>query len=82
MDSMKIDKGIAIPPAKRGRGKNYISDKALELIAMSSGDSFFIEEPSKGRQRKLYNTVYKMARRYDIYLQVRYYEDGIRIWKR
>jgi hypothetical protein len=78
---MKIEKKIPVPAPRRGRG-GVLSDTALTLLAMDSGDSFFIEDTSKKEQRKAYNTIFKMATRHGVAIQGRHYAEGIRIWKR
>lgn len=75
---MKIEKNVPLNPP--GRGRN-LSDLTKTLLAMESGDSIFLGETDKGTQKRMYNSVYKSAKRHDIKVAVRFYADGIRVWR-
>ena len=70
--TVKIDKGIPVPPRGSNRASKYPYDK-LEI-----GDSFFV----KGKNATKFSaSAYTQARKLGIKLTVRNEKDGVRVWR-
>lgn len=66
-----IDKGVPLPPSRKGLSKYPWKDMAV-------GDSVFIQNAIR---TTLLPQVYRAARRYGIKFTARTCSDGVRVWR-
>lgn len=57
------------------------ADLLARLPQLHGNQNIFYEEPNKDRQRGMYNTLYKAAKRHELNVAIRFYDDGLRVWK-
>lgn len=76
----KIEKNIPLP-TRHQRGRK-LSPLTVTLLEMRSGDSIFLAEPDRTARLKLYNRVYKLAKRQDISITAQFDETGLRVWRK
>jgi hypothetical protein len=79
MDASVIEHGNDLPP--RGRRNSVAADLLARLPELGDQDNIFYEEHDKDRQRRLYNALYMVAKRHNMSITVRFYDDGLRVWK-
>jgi len=76
---LKVEKNIDVPVARTS--PRDTSESLNKLKEMTAGDSFFIDLTEKKEQRRKYNTIYRATKKVGIKVIVRFYPEGIRIWK-
>ncbi len=79
MERSAIEHGNALP--LRAPRNSLAGDLLARLPNLGADDNIFYPEPSKDRQRHMYNALYKAAKRHNLNIAVRFYEDGLRVWK-
>lgn len=79
MERSIIEHDNALPP--RGRRNALANDLLSRLPQLGANDNIFYPEPDKDRQKRLYNALYVLSRRHDLSISIRFYDDGLRVWK-
>ncbi len=79
MERSAIEHGNAMP--LRAPRNSLAADLLARLPDLGADDNIFYPEPDKKRQRAMYNALYKAAKRHDLNISVRFYGDGLRVWK-
>ena len=79
MEQAAIEHGNALP--LRAPRQSLAADLLACLPDLGTDDNIFYPEANKDRQRRMYNALYKAAKRHNLNIAVRFYEDELRVWK-
>ena len=79
MKRSTIEHDNALPP--RGQRNSLAEDLLTRLPELGASDNIFYPEPDKDRQKRLYNALYMIYKRHNLNIAIRFYDDGIRVWK-
>ena len=79
MELSAIEHDNAIPP--KHRGGTLGKDLLAQWPNLSPSDNIFYPETDKARQHKMYNSLFAVAKRNNLRITVRFFDDGLRVWK-
>ena len=79
MEQPSIEHGNTMP--QRAPRRSLAADLLARLPSLGAEDNIFYPETDKVQQHRMYNALYKAAKRYNLNIAVRFYADGLRVWK-
>lgn len=79
MDAPIIEHGNTLPP--RGPRNSVAADLLARVPQLGDQDNIFYEEHDKLRQQRMYVTLYRLKKRHELPIEIRFYDDGLRVWK-
>ena len=79
MERSTIEQDNALPP--KGPRNSLAADLLARLPELGANENIFYPEPDKDRQKRLYNSLYVISKRHNLNIAIRFYDDGLRVWK-
>ncbi len=79
MDSPVIEHGS--PPPRGSKYRPLFDFILAHLEELGPDDSIFCEERDKSEQRPMYFALKRFAERNNLPMAIKFYEDGLRVWK-
>jgi len=79
MEASVIEHGNFLPP--RPPRKLLAADLLARVPQLGNQDNIFYEEHDKLRQQRMYVTLYRLKKRHGLPIEIRFYDDGLRVWR-